>query len=114
MIKSKKSITAVEVIVIITIIAILATIIVVGMIPGILNEKNRITEGIIVDKSYTAESVTTDYRNVGDTLIPFTHREPAHYHFQLEGEKDEIKVKYWLEVSENDYNAYRIGDYYKL
>lgn len=113
MIKSKKGITAIEVIVIITIIAILA-IIVVGMISGILNEKNRITEGIIVDKSYIAEKVTTDYRNVGGTLIPFTNIEPAHYNFQLEGEKDEIKVKYWLEASEYDYNAYKIGDYYRL
>ena len=26
----------------------------------------------------------------------------------------EEKVRYWLEVSEHDYDAYRIGDYYKL
>lgn len=26
----------------------------------------------------------------------------------------EEKVRYWLEVSEYDYNEYRIGDYYKL
>ena len=51
---------------------------------------------------------------VGNTQIPYTNREPAHYHFQLEGEKDEEKVRYWLEVSEYDYNEYRIEDYYKL
>ena len=104
MIKSKKGITAVEIIVIITIIAILAALIYV-VIVGCLNEQNRITEGVIVDKSCTAEKVIT---------IPYTRREPAHYHFQLEGEKDEIKVRYWLEVSEHDYNEYKIGDYYKL
>ncbi len=104
MIKSKKGITAVEVIVIITIIAILAAIIY-GAIVDCLNEQNRITEGVIVDKSYTEERITT---------IPYTHREPAHCYFQLEGEKDEIKVRYWLEISEHDYNEYKIGDYYKL
>lgn len=113
MIKSKKGITAVEVIVTITIIAILA-VIVAGIIVCILNEQNRITEGVIVDKSYTAEKVIKDYRVIGDTRIPFTNIEPAHYRFQLEGEKDEIKVRYWLEVSEHDYNNYRIGDYFKL
>ena len=56
MIKSKKGITAVEVIVTITIIAILA-VIVAGIIVCILNEQNRITEGVIVDKSYTADCV---------------------------------------------------------
>ena len=104
MIKSKKGITAVEVIVIIAIIAILA-VIGFGTIAGLLNEQNRITEGVIADKSYTEECITT---------IPYTHREPAHCYFQLEGEKDEEKVRYWLEVSEYDYNEYRIGDYYKL
>jgi len=113
MIKSKKGITTVEVIVIITIIAILAAIIY-GVIVSCLNEQNRITEGIIVDKSYTAESVITQYKIIGDTQIPYTDIEPAHYHFQLEGEKDEIKVRYWLEVSEHDYNYYKIGNYYKL
>lgn len=33
---------------------------------------------------------------------------------QLEGEKDEVMVRYWLEASEQDYNSYRIGDYYRL
>lgn len=113
MIKSKKGITVVEVIAIITIIAIVATIIY-GVILGCLNEQNRITEGTIVDKSYTAERIITQYRIVGGTRKPYINKEPAHYRFQLEGEKNEIIVKYWLEVSEHDYNVYRIGDYYKL
>lgn len=111
--KSKKGITVVEVIVIIAIIVTLAAIIY-GVIVNCLNEQNRITEGIIVDKSYIAERVITDYRVIGETQIPFTHREPAHYYFQLEGEKDEEKVRYWVEVSEYDYNEYKIGNYYKL
>lgn len=112
MIRSKKGITVSEVIVTITIIAILA-VIVYGIIVCILNEQNRITEGVIVDKKYTAERITTNYTMVGKTPIPYANREPAHYHFQLEGEKDEIKVRYWLEVSEHDYNNYQIGDYFK-
>lgn len=51
---------------------------------------------------------------VGNTQILYTNREPAHYYFQLKGEKDEEKVRYWFEVSEYDYNEYKIGDYYKL
>lgn len=87
MIKSKKGITAVEVIVIIAIIAILVAAIIYGVIVGCLNEQNRITEGVIVDKSYTAESVITQYQIVGDTRMPYINKEPAHYRFQLEGGK---------------------------
>lgn len=113
MIKSKKGLTAVEIVVIIAIIAIIAAIII-PIIGSILNEQNRITEGVIIDKSYTAEKVITKYKTAGDIKIPYTSKESAHCYFQLEGEKDEVMVRYWLEVSEQDYNSYRIGDYYRL
>lgn len=103
MIKSKKGLTAVEIVVIIAIIAIIAAIII-PIIGSILNEQNRITEGVIIDKSYTVEKVITKYKTA----------ESTHCYFQLEGEKDEVMVRYWLEVSEQDYNSYRIGDYYRL
>lgn len=78
------------------------------------NEKNRITEGVIVDKSYSEAYTTTDCKVINNNTITEVHYHPACYRFKLQGEKDEITVTYWLSVSEKDYNEYKIGDYYKL
>lgn len=65
------------------------------------NEKDRITEGIIIDKSYSAAHITA------------MHYHPASYRFQLRGVKDERTVTYWLKVSKEDYQEYKVGNYYR-
>lgn len=107
MIKSKKGLAMVDVVIIIVIIVILAAVTifcVAGIIDGTneefstnnATESTRLIEGKIANKHCKIKDNTHQYK------------------FELEGEKDEITVKYWLEVSEQDYNNYRIGDYYRL
>lgn len=105
---------------VVTVIAITSIILIVGsLVVGVIwacveNEKNRITEGVIVDKSYTAAYTTTSYSRVGKVMVPISHYHPPIYRFQLRGEKDERTVTYWLEVSKEDYDEYKIGSYYRL
>lgn len=80
---------------------------------GVKNESNKINEGIIVDKSYRAAYSTTTYRSQGDLKLPVTKYHPATYHLVIEGEKDGKTVTYCFAVTEDDYKAYKIGDYYR-
>ena len=80
---------------------------------SIENEKNKITEGIIIDKSYSAAYTTYTSVKIGETTVMQPHYHPEKYSFQLRGEKDEKAVTYWLAVSKEDYNEYKIGNYYK-
>lgn len=93
--------------------AIICIAIVITIATSIENEKNKITEGIIIDKSYTVAYTTYAITRVGKppVLTPIYH--PEKYSFQLRGEKDEKTVTYWLTVPKEDYNEYKIGDYYK-
>ena len=96
--------------------AILCIIIVITVIAGVVasieNEKNKITEGIIIDKSYTEGYITYTNTRIGKIIILQPHHHPEKYSFQLRGEKDGKTVTYWLTVSKEDYNEYKIGDYY--
>ncbi|MBD5128475.1 MAG: hypothetical protein HDT43_00895 [Ruminococcaceae bacterium] len=78
------------------------------------NEHNRISEGVIVDKNYNAAySKTTDRRISDGMTMPVIEYHPATYYFTIKGDKDGKIVEYTFEVTENDYNTYRTGDYYK-
>ena len=38
---------------------------------------------------------------------------PTEYYFVIEGEKDGVTVRYKFEVTAEEYEKYRIGDYYE-
>lgn len=84
-----------------------------GITASIENEKNKITEGIIIDKSYSAAYTTYTSVKIGETTVMQPRYHPEKYSFQLRGEKDEKTVTYWLTVSKKDYIEYKIGNYYK-
>lgn len=109
MIKSKKGLAAVDIVAIIGILAILAAIII-ACVAGITNNKNKNKEPDTNNATTSTRLVKGEVVNKCCTIKNNTHQ----YKFELEGEKDEIMVRYWLEVSEQDYNSYRIGDYYRL
>ena len=75
---------------------------------GVSNEKNRIAEGTVIDKEYTAAYIT--YTSVNNTMIPNYH--PAIYSVCIAGEKDVEYVEYWLNCTENEYENYKIGDHF--
>ena len=112
--KKNKIHGVVSAIIIVTVIAIVSYCCIAGIATIIDNEKNRITEGIIIDKSYSAPYSTISYVRSGKVMVPVTNYHPARYSFQLRGEKNEQVVTYWCEVSKEDYDEYRIGSYYRL
>lgn len=79
---------------------------------GIANESNRISEGVVIDKSYSP--AYTSYQHIhhskGSTAIPTYHAET--YQIRLQGEKDEKTVTYWRQVTEQEYHSVNVGDYY--
>ena len=76
---------------------------------SIENELCRISEGVVIDKQlsegYTQGNVSKD----GDNYVS----KPTTYYFQLRGEKNEKTVTYWLNVTEDEYDKYKVGDHYK-
>lgn len=96
---------AVYAIIVIVVVAILGTLI----FATVYNHRNKIDEGIIVDKQYTAEySHYSSDKNGGHF-----YRTPASYSFTIEGEKDGETVRYTFSVTKEEYDQYKIGDYYK-
>lgn len=81
---------------------------------ALANEGNKINEGVIVDKRYTAAYTSTKtYPVPENTTMPVKEYHPATYHFKIRGDKNGETVEYTFAVTENEYNAYKIGDYYK-
>lgn len=90
-----------------------AALIVVAIISAVINASNEITEGVLIDKHYTASHVTYTNVNTGKShvMIPVTH--PERYSFTIQGKKNGETVKYTFSVTEDEYSQYKIGDYYK-
>ena len=82
--------------------------IVAGVCWTISNDKNRIGEGTVIDKEYTAAYIT--YTTYDTVQIPNYH--PASYSLCIAGEKDGEYVEYWLNCTENEYENYKIGDHF--
>ena len=92
----KKGVTVIEIIVAATIVIVL--ILIVG--GALLNEKNKISEGTVVDRIYEAGYMTDNgYRHPKCKLT-------------IEGEKNGKTVQYTFEVPESEYVQYQIGDHY--
>ena len=93
--------------------AIVMFVIVVAMIAAVGfaagNEANRISEGTVIEKDYSAGY--TRYSGDGDsrTLIS----EPPRYYLLLRGGKNGETVKYWCEVTEGEYNSVKIGEFFR-
>lgn len=84
-----------------------------GIIDTKNNDMNKISEGIITDKYYRAAYTSTTTQRISKNVtMPVTQYHPATYHFKIEGNKDGKIVEYVFAVTENEYNAYKIGDYY--
>lgn len=79
-----------------------------------VNEGNRISSGVIVDKEYypghNYSSAHTDAN--GRTNYTRDNR-PPQYQFCIEGEKNGEIVRYWFDVTADEYSQYRIGDTYE-
>lgn len=80
---------------------------------GIKNESNRIAEGEVIDKDYTAAYVTHRYSKVGDRNILYSDYHPESYRLKIKGRKGDEIVEYWFECTAEEYQQHKIGDYYR-
>lgn len=94
----KFSITEIIGILIVCVVIFLIGAVIVGLV---LNETNRLSEGIIVDKQFSPA------RFIDGTYYPSTYR------FTIAGEKNGKSVRYSFSVTKNEYDRYKIGDWYK-
>ena len=75
---------------------------------GISNARNRISEGVVVDKE-----VSAGYMNYSaDGKRGSMQGRQTAYYLKIEGEKNGKTVAFWREVSESEYEKYNIGDWY--
>lgn len=92
----KKGLTVIEIIVAATIVIVL-----VAIIGGaLLNEKNKISEGTVVDRIYESGYMTDN---------GYVHSKCK---LTIEGEKNGKTVQYTFEVPESEYAQYQVGDHY--
>lgn len=103
----------VEIILIIAVIAILA-ILIIGTGAIIYEDISyEEKEGIIIDKYYKKAYTTTSVMMCGKVMVPRTIHYPETWNFKIEKEIDGKKKSITITVSEDTYNLYNIGDYYK-
>ena len=75
----------------------------------ILNASNEIECGVIVDTNYNSGYTYFRSSKNGGYMKSY----PDTYTFTIEGEKDGKTVRYSFEVTEQEYNSYKIGDWYE-
>ena len=96
----------------IVIIAIAVAGFVLSIIAGVANSANRISEGVLVDKHYSPAYTTTTYTGSGNNRRAVPRYHSAKYRFTIEGEKNGETVRYTFDVTESEYDRYKVGDYY--
>lgn len=68
-------------------------------------ENNRVSEGYITDKIYSP----ADYSINSDGKHNYY---PARYYFTIAGENGGEYSEWTIDVTEGEYNSYKVGDYY--
>lgn len=103
--------------IIICLLAIIVTVVIAAIYYGVTgtveNEKNRINEGTVIDKKYHAPFTIPSYIYINETMIPQNVYYPESYKLKIQREKSEETVEYWFECTSEEYQQYKIGDYYK-
>lgn len=103
----KRGCTFVEIILAIIMLVTIA-IIVLCIVGIIANESNKINQGKVVDKHYSAGYTTFNYYE--KQCYPVYH--PEKFSLTIEGEKGDDIVQYTFDVPESEYVLYDIGDTY--
>ena len=70
-------------------------------------------EGIIINKYYKDSYITTSYIMSGKVMIPITNYYPESWNFELQKEVAGKIKTITVKVSQNIYEKYNIGDFFK-
>lgn len=68
--------------------------------------------GTIINKEIEPSHSYITYVHTGTVNVPVTHYKEDTYKFEIQKEENNKLKTRWIEVSEEDYNKYEIGDYY--
>lgn len=68
--------------------------------------------GTIINKEIEPAHSYITYVHTGYVNVPMTHYKGDTYKFELEKEENGKAKTIWIEVSEEEYSKYEIGDYY--
>ena len=72
--------------------------------------------GKVVDKKYESESTyythSTQYVGSSSISVPEYHYSPEKFKLKLQKEEDEKIKEIWIEVPREEYENFKIGDYY--
>lgn len=71
-------------------------------------------EGIVVDKQRTQSYSYTSTVYIGNAPVIIPTYVPGYTSLTIEGEVNGEKVKKTVDVSEEEYNSYKVGDTYKF
>lgn len=99
-------------------IAAIIFIVVIGFIAAIagvciVNEQNRISSGVIVDKDYDPGYSYSGAQASSGSMATYQHySRQAKYQFCIEGDKNGGTVRYWFDVTPEEYDKYSVGDAY--
>lgn len=102
-----------ELVIKIFILIVFITVLIVSVVQVIKNANNRITEGIVVDKRYQPAYTTHRTQTVNKEVIEIPEYHPEIYQMCIEGQKNSETVQYWFSCPSEEWNSYKIGDYYK-
>jgi len=85
-----------------------------GIIEEVCNEASfGVKEGIIIDKYYKGAHTTHSMMMSGKVMISRTTHHKESWNFKIEKEINGKKKFITVKVSEDIYNQYNIGDYFK-
>lgn len=68
--------------------------------------------GTIINKQIEPAYSYITYTHTGYVNVPVTHYKEETYKFTIQKEENNKTKTRWIDVSEEDYNKYEIGDYY--
>lgn len=83
---------------------VMAVLLIFCIVSWIINMRNKIDSGIVVDKHHTSAHSTP-------TRFGFIHH-PESYTLTIKGDKDGKPIEYTFDCSEEEYDLYDIGDEY--
>ena len=102
-----------ELVIIISVLIVFITSLIGGIVWIVKNANKRITEGIVVDKTYQSAYTTFRTQKVANEVILISEYHAETYQMCIEGKKNSETVQYWFSCPAEEWNAYKIGDYYK-
>ena len=70
-------------------------------------------EGAIINKYYKEPYTTTSYIMSGKVMVPITNRHSESWNFELQKEVEGKSKSITIEVAQDIYDKYNIGDYFK-